>query len=1826
MAFKNIEVLLTANAGNLRSVLASSAGQVRAFETQVKSSGREAEAAGAKLKQAAAGGALALAAGLAYAVKSAADFDASMRNVNSLTGLGTKAFQAQEQQVLAMSRRLPQSAKQLADGLYQIASSGFTGQKGLTVLNSAATAASAGLTDTGTAAEAIIGVMHSYGKGVGDAKNISDSLFQTVNLGVLSFEDLAQGMGQVVGVASAAHVSIAEVGAAVATMTRAGVRPAEAFTSLNQLITRILKPTDALAGVYQQLGYQSGEAALRQKHLSGVMEDLRRVTGGSAGQLVNLLGDVRAARGAFALTSQDGRLFDQMLKGMGKSAGETGRVLAEQSKSASYQFKLLRNNATDAAIEVGQALLPTLVKAAKGIDGLIVGAQHGSSALAPLGHAVAAVATELEHLGAGVAHDLAPLAKLALGATVEALTLTAQGIEHVTRFAADNKRAIELLGAAYAGLQLARAARGFSDLSLGFRTAGKGVQLLTVPLQAARVQMALATAQGITGSARLAAGIEGAFGKPGLFGNVSKWASGVMQAEGAMGKARVAAGGLGTKLVALGPGLAVGAVLAAGAAWLVYKHDLDQAIDSAESASRKRLGEANLFDPASAARTIDSLRQMRNETEKSAASGSLWSKVTGLMTQADAFLTNNMKEAAGTAGVYQQAIEDAQKAALAYALAANQGSQATDLSTAAFGRLANQADVSEALVKAASGIYHGQAQAAYLAAAGVTSTAQAQFKLNEAVEKQKATNQDATPAAEALKTGVQQLGDASLDAATKAKSLDDALKGLLSPEVDLTTAFASWQKAMQDLGGAADGVHAKINSATGGIDAATPAGAKLLGAWNDAVTGMQKSLSGLADAGRPVSAMQGVVRKTIAGLADAATRAHLTQGQFQELLKTYHLTPREINTLVNTFVQQADEHIKHHKKQLDDLPKTKSTKVDAPGTDAARLKFINLTRAANDLPPLKHLPVDTPGAITSRRQLEAVLHATGVLPKNKHLPVDTPGAITSRKQLEAVLHAAGVLPKNKHIPTSIPGGVLSKQQLKDVLKAADALPKSKSINVNTPGADAATGKVKTLHQALSAVATSFNISVDALGKWTASTSGMGGGPAGPGGGARGGVLPGYTPGSDIHHFVSPTGGRLDLSGGEGVLVPEAVKGLGGPGFVYGANEHFSKRRGGPMLGHPHAFANGGVLDAHFNATNLGAISTGATGLRDKLAAHMAAQWKSYTDQLMSSAGGGAGGAASWAPVVAQVFKMLGQPLSLVPAWLGLINAESSGNALAVNRSDRNWAAGTPSVGGNQVIGPTFAANAGPFAGLGPFLYGVSVNRLANTYAAVHYALGNYGAIMNVPGIASVASGGGYRPYATGGIRTPRQATIAGDGADLVQWAEPGTGGEAYIPLAPSRRGRSMQVLASVADAFGLRLQKMALGGWRGAQAGYRGIMDARGPRYSLGTLAADQTISGVESAYQSQDNSAARATLAAAEANLKAAKGAEKRAAAERAVAKAQAEVKKTTPAPLNWLAYEKGLQGTVNLTTRYSKELAKIASVAGPQVADQLAQMGDAGVSLVHRMAQGTKNEIGALAQSFMRLATNAGTALQTYTYNLEATTAKTKQFNADILTLIQRGDVNLAAQLQAGGVDSSGDAARRAVANAKGAKAAEKAAGQAAGAQVDENLTKALQLVTILGQHKGDVGVTGLANASGMSVGDVWELLTHYDGKVFSKLRGSGKMTTVNLDKALAAKGEQLTGLATGAIIPASRTGLHIRWAEPSSGGESYIPHGGNMARNRALWAETGRIIGARAGTTIAPGAVSVSLAFSGSNLTAAEVQRIADNTASKALDGLVSRINAG
>ncbi|MCR4339330.1 MAG: phage tail tape measure protein, partial [Gemmatimonadaceae bacterium] len=287
-----------------------------------------------------AGGAVAV--GLGAAVKSSVQFERGMRNVNSIAYLNEKQFKALGKSVTAMAGEVGQKPKVLAEGLYDIVSSGFKASDAITILRVSAKAATAGMTDTATASKAVTAGLNAYHLGASEAGKVSDILFQVVNKGVLTFGELAQNMGDLVPAAAPLGVKLEEVGAALSTITLQGVPAAEAATRVKSVMLQLAKPSEELSGLLKENGFASGEAAIKAKGFVGVLEMLDAATHGNVTASAALTPEIRGLLGVVGLTGKNLATYNEHLASMkeaSKGAGASAKAFAEQSKSVGVEWQ-----------------------------------------------------------------------------------------------------------------------------------------------------------------------------------------------------------------------------------------------------------------------------------------------------------------------------------------------------------------------------------------------------------------------------------------------------------------------------------------------------------------------------------------------------------------------------------------------------------------------------------------------------------------------------------------------------------------------------------------------------------------------------------------------------------------------------------------------------------------------------------------------------------------------------------------------------------------------------------------------------------------------------------------------------------------------------------------------------------------------------------------------------------------------------------------------------------------------------------------------------------------------------------------------------------------------------------------------------------------------------------------------------------------------------------------------------------------------------------------------------------------------------------------------
>lgn len=271
-------------------------------------------------------------------------FDRSMNQVATLTDLTGSRFESLKRQVAGLSRTMPKDESDLGLGLYQVLSSGVQdASDALVVLDKSAKLATAGLINTETSVDAVTTVMNAYGLEAGQAGDVTDTFFNTVKEGKIVVGELAQSIGQVATTASLAGVDMDQLGAAIATMTKLGIKAPQTMTSLSRFLLTIIQPTEEVTEKAKEMGIEWSAAALRAKGLKGFMQDLLRATDGNIEKLAELNPNIRAARAAFVLAGSGAEEFDRILETFANKQGATEEAVGKVTRGFGEMATIIKN-------------------------------------------------------------------------------------------------------------------------------------------------------------------------------------------------------------------------------------------------------------------------------------------------------------------------------------------------------------------------------------------------------------------------------------------------------------------------------------------------------------------------------------------------------------------------------------------------------------------------------------------------------------------------------------------------------------------------------------------------------------------------------------------------------------------------------------------------------------------------------------------------------------------------------------------------------------------------------------------------------------------------------------------------------------------------------------------------------------------------------------------------------------------------------------------------------------------------------------------------------------------------------------------------------------------------------------------------------------------------------------------------------------------------------------------------------------------------------------------------------------------------------------------
>lgn len=298
------------------------------------------------------------AAGYIYNV--GAEFEAAMSRVQAISGATGKDLEALTEKAKELGASTKYSAPEVAAAMEEMAKAGWNTQQileGMEGVLDAAAASGEGLATTSTiVADAITG----FGLAAKDSTHVADLLTQAANAGTIDIADLGETFKYIAPVARTMGLSIEDVTTAVSAMSMAGIKGSQAGTSLRTVLTRMVKPTEAVSVAMNELGINLTNQDGSFKSLDQIVKEIRKSFSGLTDEqktyYATILAGQEGMSGLLALLNLSQEEYDAIAESMDNCNGVAKKTAAIMQDNLSSAIEQLGGAVDSLAIEIFESM------------------------------------------------------------------------------------------------------------------------------------------------------------------------------------------------------------------------------------------------------------------------------------------------------------------------------------------------------------------------------------------------------------------------------------------------------------------------------------------------------------------------------------------------------------------------------------------------------------------------------------------------------------------------------------------------------------------------------------------------------------------------------------------------------------------------------------------------------------------------------------------------------------------------------------------------------------------------------------------------------------------------------------------------------------------------------------------------------------------------------------------------------------------------------------------------------------------------------------------------------------------------------------------------------------------------------------------------------------------------------------------------------------------------------------------------------------------------------------------------------------------------------
>jgi len=300
----------------------------------------------------------------AASVNAFADFEAGMGKIFTLLpDITDQAMSEMSSQIKEFSTTFGADLSTIQQAAYDALSSGVSQADLMPFLETAQTAAVAGMSDVGTAVDGLTSAINAYQMELDDAGRVSDVFFKTVELGKIEFDELSRNIGKVAPTAAQFGISIEDTGAAIAAMTSQGVSAEETMTGLKNLFKDVATPGTQLNKIFQEIaGVTFKDFIANGGTLAEAISKLRDYSNQTGKSFFEMGSTFESANTLAMLGGGFFEKYSEMTEKVGNAAGSTESAYSKMSDTMAFALDKLKAQFQVMSVDIGEKLAPVVLE------------------------------------------------------------------------------------------------------------------------------------------------------------------------------------------------------------------------------------------------------------------------------------------------------------------------------------------------------------------------------------------------------------------------------------------------------------------------------------------------------------------------------------------------------------------------------------------------------------------------------------------------------------------------------------------------------------------------------------------------------------------------------------------------------------------------------------------------------------------------------------------------------------------------------------------------------------------------------------------------------------------------------------------------------------------------------------------------------------------------------------------------------------------------------------------------------------------------------------------------------------------------------------------------------------------------------------------------------------------------------------------------------------------------------------------------------------------------------------------------------------------------